>query len=323
MLKNRFLVLPLLGALALGGCDDFGTSAEGDGTARVSLLLTDAPGDFRAAVVTITDIYLQPAAGDSGQRVYLRENSPVTTNLLTLSNDVLELVDDRAIPAGRYGQLRLVISGGYIEVEGANGGSSIYATSPSYAGLPSGAKVAGELKCPSCSQSGFKVILGATASSGEGDGDDGVTLEGEQTLLVDFDVSKSFGKQAGNSGMWILRPTLKATSLQTSSSVSVSLALADSVKLPLLAGTQVTLGRFSATLAPAAGGDAKVVALADSNADGVYEASFKYLLPGEYRVGFTGPAGLSFATDRALPFGVTVASGASSTVAFKLTRAGI
>lgn len=257
MLKNR-LILPLLaGALALGGCGDLGTSADGDDTARLSILLTDAPGDFRAAVVTITDVYLQGAAGDSTGRVYLRQNSAVTTDLLTLSNDVLELVDDRAIPAGRYSQLRFVVSGGYVEVEGPDGGSAIYATSPGYAGLPAGARVAGELKCPSCAQSGFKVILTPSAD-GASDGE-GVVLEGDRTLLVDFDVSQSFGREAGKSGKWMLRPTLKATSLQSSGTVTVSLALADStVELPLVGEVPLTLGAIGVTLTPAAGGDARV-----------------------------------------------------------------
>src|SRR5687768_5689510 len=100
-MKSTKLLLPFLaGFLALGACSDTGTSASGD--ARLSVLLTDAPGDLKAAVVTITDIYLQPSEGEDAQRFYLRQNSAVTTNLLTLQNDVLQLVENKEIPAGNY-----------------------------------------------------------------------------------------------------------------------------------------------------------------------------------------------------------------------------
>jgi hypothetical protein len=321
MLKNRFLLPLLAGVLALAACGDTGTGASGN-TSRVSLLLTDAPGDLRAAVVTITDIYLQGAGGDStgsNGRVYLLQDASVTTDLLTLANDVLPIVDDQPIPAGRYGQLRFVISGGYNEVGNSNGGSTIYSTSPRYEGLPAGAHVDGELKCPSCSQSGFKVLLHGF-SEGADSGDD-FELQGDQTLLVDFDVSQSYGKPAGNSGKWIMKPTLKATSVQSSASITVTLAPAAGLALPLLDSTQVTLGAFDATLTSAAGGDPKTVALTDANGDGVYEAKFSYLVPGDYQLGFTGPAGLTFTTDRTLPFPLTVSSGGSATTAFTLTGA--
>jgi hypothetical protein len=318
MLKNRFLLPLIAGVLALAACSDTGTGASGN-TSRVSLLLTDAPGDLRAAVVTITDIYLQGADDDDTGRVYLLRDASVTTDLLTLANDVLPIVDDEPIPAGRYGQLRFVISGGYIEVGNAGGGSTIYATSPGYEGLPVGAHVDGELKCPSCSQSGFKVLL--NGFSEEADSGDDFELQGDQTLLVDFDVSQSYGRPAGNSGKWIMKPTLKATSVQSSASLTVTLAAAPGLTLPLLGETQMTLGAFDATLTSASGGEPAAVALTDENGDGVYEAKFRYLVPGEYQLGFAGPAGLTFTTDRNLPFPLTVTSGSSTTTAFTLTGA--
>jgi hypothetical protein len=323
-LKIRLLLPLLAGLLALAACSDTRATGASGETSRVSLLLTDAPGDLRAAVVTITDIYLQGAGGDSAGtsgRVYLLQNGSVTTNLLTLANDVLPIVDDRPIPAGRYGQLRFVISGGYIEVGNAGGGSTIYATSPDYAGLPAGAHVDGELKCPSCSQSGFKVLLHGF-SQGADSGDD-FEIQGDQTLLVDFDVSQSYGRPAGNSGKWILKPTLRATSVQSSASITVTLAPAAGLVLPLVDSTQVTLGAFDATLTSAAGGEPEVMALTDENGDGVYEAKFDYLVPGDYQLGFTGPAGLTFTTDRTLPFPLTVTSGSSTTTAFTLTGAAV
>src|SRR5688572_19269788 len=157
---------------------------------KITVLLTDAPGDVKTAMVTISQVYLQGDGEDASGRVILRD-TPVTTDLLTLANSTADLVKDATVPAGSYGQLRFVITGGYIEVENDDGSSSIYASSPDYAGLPSGATVAGPLQMPSYASSGLKVKLP------EG----GVTIDSEQTiLLVDFDVSQSYGKAAGGSG---------------------------------------------------------------------------------------------------------------------------
>lgn len=315
MTKMRKLLIPVLaGFIAAGACADLGTEASGD--ARVSVLLTDAPGDLKAAVVTITDIYLQPSEGEDAQRVYLRQNAPVTTNLLTLSNDVLQLVGDAEVPAGNYRQLRFVISGGYVEIEKAGGGSTIYATSTNYPGLPAGVDVEGVLHCPSCAQSGFKVLLGT------GGGDDvELGVGADQTLLVDFDVSKSYGKPAGNSGKWILNPVLKAIPVQSAGSVTVTFSKDAALTLPTIAGAALSLGSFSAALTPVAGGDPKTVKLTDANNDGIFEAKFEHLLPGQYKVGIAGPAGITFATDQAAGVTVTVGSGGSASAAFKLTAA--
>ena len=328
MLKKPLLkLLPLLLVpLVVAACDEGdGTGPGADGAARVSLLLTDAPGDLEAAVVTITDIYLQGSGDEDNGRIYLRQNDPVTTDLLTLSNDAIELVDNYEIPAGTYSQLRFVISGAYLEVENGSGGSTFYATSSDYAGLPAGVEADGELVCPSCAQSGFKVLLAPVNGDYEYDyedeSEDEVVLDGETTILVDFDVSKSFGHQAGNSGKWIMRPTLKATRLLHASEVHVTLGLADpALELPLIDDAPLSLESFKVTLTPAAGGDPKTAVFTDANADGVYDASFGYLFPGEYHVGLVGLPGLSFLTDVALPVAVDVAEGSGTTVDLRLTE---
>ncbi|HEX6923819.1 MAG TPA: DUF4382 domain-containing protein [Longimicrobiaceae bacterium] len=320
-LRSLSLVaLPLL----LAACNSQSTGPVAEGDARLSLLLTDAPGDLRAAVVTISDIYLQ--GGDATGRIYLRQDDPVTTDLLSLANDVVELVDDHEIPAGRYSQLRFVISGAYIELEDSDGGTTVYATSPDYEGLPAGVEVDGELQCPSCAQSGFKVLLGPvngdhTGGDAEEVDDVEVVLEGEETLLVDFDVSRSFGHEAGNSGKWVMRPTLKATRLVTAAEVVVNLGLDDpELPLPELEGAPLGLTSFTATLTPAGGGDPRTAELTDADGDGVYEARFGYLFPGEYSVGLVGPEGIAFLTNATLPVAVEVSEGGEATVDLRLTE---
>jgi hypothetical protein len=181
-------------------------SACGDGTGtrmgKVSILLTDAPGDVKKAVVTISRIYLVGGAAgaesDAAGHVVLR-SEPVTTDLLTLAGTTSDLVKDAVIPAGTYGQLRFVVTGAYIEVEDDLGGTKIYASSPTYEGLPEGAQVDGTLQMPSYSTSGFKVTLPGDALR---------VSDGETSMLVDFDVSQSFGHPVGDITKWVLSPVL-------------------------------------------------------------------------------------------------------------------
>ena len=186
--------------VALAACSD----ASGPDSARLSILLTDAPGDVLEAVVTIEQIYLQGGSADAdeeapeGARLNLLAE-PVTVDLLTLVDEWMTLIEGAEIPAGTYGQLRFVVSGAYLRVEEAEG-ERIYATSSDYAGLPDDAEVGGDLIAPSFAHSGLKVSFPG-----------GVTVEGETALLVDFDVAESFGRQAGQSGKWVMHPMLKGS----------------------------------------------------------------------------------------------------------------
>src|SRR5687767_9096364 len=99
MLRRSFhRITPFITALALftGACQDSsgpdGQLGQGKG---LTLLITDAPGDFKSAVVTISEVYL---VGEDG-----RENltdTPFTGDLLDLQNGVATLVSGLEIPAG-------------------------------------------------------------------------------------------------------------------------------------------------------------------------------------------------------------------------------
>lgn len=303
MAFTRRLFLGLL-PLAMLGCSD---GSDGNGSGRVSVVLTDAPGDVLAAVVTIDEIYLQGSDG----RTVLRDRD-TTVNLLTLANDAATLVDEAIVPAGTYEQLRFVISGAYIEVEGATAGTSeIYATSPDYAGLPDGAVVTGELQAPSLGQSGLKVQLG---------GDDSfVVTEDAAIVLVDFDVSQSFGHAAGNSGSWVMHPVIKGATITTAATIMVDVSLGTGVTLPDIGGTPTTLAGFSATVTR--DNTTESLPLSDPESDGTFSAAFKFLLPGTYAVALTPPAGLSITTDPVLPVNVTATSGTTEHVAVTVTGA--
>jgi len=285
-------MLFLASALALGGCGD----SQGPGTARFSVKLTDAPGPFKSAKVTISEVYLQGSGGKTSL-----SNTPTTVSLLELQNATLDLVKDAEIPTGTYNQLRIVVSGGYVELQDG----TIFASSPDYEGLPAGAVVTGQLQMPSLGQSGIKVTLPGTALEVTGP---------QKIVLLDFDVSQSFGQQAGGSGSWVMHPVIKGAEIETTGTVSVSLKLKDGVTLPVVNGTQVTLADFSATL----GTETQSV---DVNGN----ATFLFVVPDTYPLYFTGPAGLTFSTDptatQATPIQVVVPSGGTASASATITSA--
>ena len=279
------LALAALSLVALAACGD--DSSNGD-TTRLSIRLTDAPGDISAAVVTVSEIYLQGSDG----RVVLRDQD-TTLNLIDLADATADMVNGAVVPQGSYSQLRFVITGAYISVE-EEAGQRIYATSPDYAGLPPGTTVDGNLQTPSFSTSGVKVTL---------PGDQLVLDTDQKILLVDFDVSQSFGKQAGNSGQWVMSPVIKGADITTSGGLVVNATLAG--------GVTAALGEWNAQVTQGASVEQRL--LTDPELDGTFSANFGYLLPGTYSVTLLPPSG-TFTSTPVLPVDQAVTSGANATV---------
>jgi hypothetical protein len=304
--RKTFRAAVLLAAIALPAlaCSDDDNTGPENGTTQLTVNLTDADGGINAAVVTVSEVYLVGSGDESHVSL---TTTPVTVNLVDLANSTHTLVDGKDIANGAYTELRFVITGGYVEVANPEGGTSIYASSPDYAGLPAGATVTGELQMPSLAESGLKVDLPT----------EDLTLDGgTETLLLDFDVSQSFGAAAGNSAMWVMHPVIKGATVTEPAQVRASLTLGQDVVLP---GT-VTLGGFNAVLTTTGGGT-ESLPLTDADADGTFDATFDFLLPGSYNVSFTGPDGVSFTTDPATPIVVTTAAGTTADASATVTAA--
>ena len=265
-----------------------------------------------AAVVTIDRITLHGAGGE-----LVLSDTRTTVDLLSLANRTTELVSDAVVPMGTYSQLRFHITGGYVEVPDASGtGTEIFASSPDYEGLPEGAQVTGRLKMPSFAQSGLKVTL---------PGDALVVRSGSRILLVDFDVAQSFGHEAGSSGSWVMHPVIKGADIELSGNVVATLALGPGVTLPVLQSVQVKLGDFKAVLTklpttPDEVPSPETLPFVDDGT-GKFTAAFQFLLPGDYTVDVTGPAGVTFATNPDGPAPVTVVGGEDARVPFTITSA--
>lgn len=297
MTRKLFSFLALAATLPLAACGD-GTNVGSAGT--VSLMLTDAPGDFTQAVVTIERIEM---VGDGEPLVLMDE--PFTTDLLTLSNDVASLVEDVTVPAGAYSQLRFIIPEACIGVEQDDASEHIYASS----GFDACGAADGSLQLPSFDQSGLKISLPGGSIDVDGDA---------HILLLDFDVSESFGQQAGASGMWVMTPVIRAEDISLTGSIVVDLTAADTVDLTALSAS---LGDFQAVLSTEPDTPQPFL---DLEEDGTFTVTFRYLLPGEsYDVTVELQDGTSFdfTLDPTSPQTVSVASGDDSTVAFEVTSA--
>jgi WD40 repeat protein len=262
---SRSLLIAGTLALGLSACDD-GTSPEG--TARIRVLLTDAPSDYIGeAYVDIGAVELLPA-GD-GDRITLSTNGtdgPV--NLLDLQGLTTELLADVDIPSGTYTQLRLfvdsarvVLSGDYTFEDGST---------------------EDDLRVPSGASSGLKLKL-RSDEEGDPDAPEGVDISGGETVLVvDFDVNQSFRIQgnpdtpAGISGV-SFQPTLRVVVQDVAGSISGTVS-------PGATGTSV--GGLVVTATTVDPGDNEEfqssTATATTDENGAYTIYF--LAPGDYTV---------------------------------------
>jgi hypothetical protein len=144
--------------------------------------------------------------------------------------------------------------------------------------------------------------------------------QAETTILViDFDVSESFGHEAGKSGKWVMHPVIHATELLTSGAITGAISLADGVSVPDCGGAPRDLSLFVPWAEDADGG----VHSGNHASNDQYEIG--YLAPGEYTMGYAAATefdteALEFtavpATDRA-----TVPAGGNVSVDYTITAA--
>lgn len=308
-------------ALGVGACDDSEPAGPGaDGTTTLSVLLTDAPGDVEAVWVDISEIYLQ---GSEGAVVLLDEPTGLI-ELTALVGTSHILVSEAEVDATGYGQLRMVVSAAVLETKTG----TVYAMGG--AEHPEGLETTGDLMCPSCSQSGLKVTIP----------NDEVELEeGAAALLLDFDVSQSFGHEAGNSGKWIMHPVIHGVlvadengdgvpDVNQAGSIVGIVALADGVTLPECpAGTPRNLGDFVPTATSQTltdGGGAPIVRSGAVAEGGGFVISF--LAPDTYTLGYQGQLNVEGGSSLVFtatvdPTEAAVADGAFEGVAYTITAA--
>ncbi len=177
----------LFGCLLASGCDST-SSPTINQKPTLSVYLKDGPGAVDSAWVQIDDITL---VGDSGS-VSVLDAPTDLINVTALQDSVTTLTAAMPIDSGTYSEVRFVLGGAVLMTSGGG----VYATS----GMtpPNGMMPTGLLQCPSCAQSGLKVKLSDALHASDG----------ATGLLLDFDVSQSFGRAAGMSGRWVMHPVI-------------------------------------------------------------------------------------------------------------------
>ncbi len=286
MRRASALVRTLLAFIGLALVLGTQVHCKSDRDAELTLRLTDAtPRGIARAIVTIEKITLEGAHGD----VVLRDE-PFTTDLVALANSTTTLVEQGAVPPGQYQHLRLVVSGGFVEVEG-EAGSVIYATHD-YPETPSGYAVR-ELRMPGYDMSGLTVPLpGGDLASRE-----------KREVVIDFDVTESFAPEAGT-GAWAMRPKVAANKLEDTATIHVEARADRQALAAAVNGAEAWLWDKDNYLEGS-------VVLLDPDGDGVFAASFDYLDPGEapFSVTLHGAGGLSLVTSPPEEQGLTAPGG--------------
>lgn len=191
-MKNlqKFLLIgfAIFGLTAVSSCSgDDSNDKVAEGTSRIKVSMTDAPGDFDAVFVEVIDVRIKnnDDTGEDGW-VSIGNVTPRIINLLDLTGGVTVMLADNQIPSGHLGQIRLIL--------GEH--NSVVKNGVTY-----------ELRTPSAQQSGLKLKIDQTLQPG-------ITYD----FLIDFDVEHSI-VVAGNSGNINLHPVLRVTANAVSGSI--------------------------------------------------------------------------------------------------------
>lgn len=146
-------------------------------TGTLVVRMTDSPGDYEEVNVDIQAIQVTSSDDDSGWSSLAGVNTGVF-NLLDLSDGTETVLTSSSYPAGRVGQIRLMLGdNNTVKVDGTT-----------YA-----------LTTPSAQQSGLKLLVDEELAAG-------VTY----AVLLDFDAARSVVK-TGN-GSYILKPVIRVVS---------------------------------------------------------------------------------------------------------------
>ncbi len=183
-MRSIRLLTTFLALAALFGCSSH--PGGGVGMGRVTVRLTDAPGDYEHVNLVIREVSIHRDGPDSTSGWEAVAHDSTTYDLLALRNGVFATLGSGLVPAGHYTQVRLLLGPGSNVVVGG-------ATYP--------------LTVPSGFQTGFKLI-----------GDFTVPAEGAVDLVIDFNAAQSV-HVTGN-GRYMLKPTARVMVVSTAGAIT-------------------------------------------------------------------------------------------------------
>lgn len=190
----RYIFILSLILLFHTGCNTSGNDDPG----TMQVLLTDAPAAFESVLIDVQQVKIHKSsdAGEDENGWIEINTEPMMIDLLNLTNGQVELLGEIDLEPGRYNQMRFILGD---QNEIITDGNTI------------------PLDTPSAQQSGLKLNIQADIESG-----------GMYTLLLDFDASRSIVK-AGASGKYLLKPVIRAVSLQESGSIEGTIEPAEAM----------------------------------------------------------------------------------------------
>lgn len=219
MKKYKLFMLTLLFAGVFASCSSEDDSVdESVGTAKVSVELTDAPGNYDEVWVEIVDVMIQLESEteltglDEEGWVSLGNINTGTYDLLTLTGGMTEVLADSEIPAGTLQQMRLVLgSGNEIVVDG----------------------VSYTLKTPSADQSGLKLNVNEELEAGK-----------NYNFILDFDVAQSVVK-TGDTANYNLKPVIRVSAEEKSGTIVGAVHPTDHTVLVTAENSTTTVSAYS------------------------------------------------------------------------------
>ena len=225
---SSWIILSLI-LLMFVACGGGGGSGGDVATGTLSLSLTDASSsDYQAVFVTIDEVQVHLGGNENNPNHWKSVDmpiSPLTVDLFDLVNGVREDLGLVDLDVGRYTQMRLIIG---------NDQNPDYHPFANYVITNAETPVVHELKIPSGHKTGFKVVNGFTIN------EDQIT-----ELILDFDATRSV-IQAGSSGQWLLKPTVKA--IEEEGYAIIEGRVTDGASTPSgIDGVLVTVQKYNAT----------------------------------------------------------------------------
>ncbi|WP_373057406.1 DUF4382 domain-containing protein [Zunongwangia sp. H14] len=174
-------------AFTMFSCSEDDDNAN-EGTAHVTVSMTDAPGDYDGVLIDVEDVMIKSDMdGEEGEGwESIGDVNTGIYDLLELTGGVSQLLADVELPAGYLGQIRLVL--------GTD--NSIVVNGESYA-----------MATPSAQQSGLKLNVNQELEAGE-----------QYSFLLDFDVDESVVPQGGNGG-YNLKPVIRVAAEEGASTI--------------------------------------------------------------------------------------------------------
>lgn len=246
-MKHLWRILGLAALVFIYSCDRIES-----GHGRASFYLTDGPLEAENVSEVVISISKVDVFGPEGWATVKEYESPQAINLLELQGGQTFFLDETELVSGLYDQIRLGLASS-LNTD-ANGNPPHY--------IKFKDESIEEITIPSGNQTGYKIVGGFTIPDG------GVT-----SVIIDFDVRKSVVK-AGNSGKYILKPTLRLIEDANVGSIEGTISGEVDGNLVVYAYTS---GEYQASeTTPNADGVVFANAVTSSNVDstGVYHLSF-------------------------------------------------